>query len=558
MYRRVAPDPTERVAARSVAAARLAVLIPVAAAGSFNTDVPGRTQAFFLLTGLVAVPWAVVVLFASESGRDSVATSGWAADLLTVFALQALVPSRASLALVLSVAVVVAAGYLVRTVPARTIGAAAVGLTFLAQLVTGKPLGAADLTLYAAIVVTVTIVAERVAADRRRASELAHRLEGRAAAILDKVADAVVLTGGDGAVRSLNPAAHRLFGTPPRPFAHCSEVLGLHLGERALDCTGGCPLLVAATDQAGVRVWRALPDGRRQPLLAAAALVGSDGTAEVVHSLRDITKLVEADEAKTLFLATTSHELKTPLTVITGFASTMVRRPDLDPETRQAAAAAIHRRALELSRIVDRLLMSSRIEAGRLNLTLTDVDVATLVTDRVAAVRAATDRDVAAAVDVVPPAQANADAVATVVDHLVDNALKYAPEGRVAVAVSLRDGAVELRVSDDGVGMDAEQAEHCFDKFWQADASDARRFGGTGIGLYIVRSLVEAMNGTITVRSALGEGTEFTVRLATVGAEPVASMAGAPVPVPEPRAGEASMIREFMRQIGVADGGGPR
>jgi signal transduction histidine kinase len=155
-------------------------------------------------------------------------------------------------------------------------------------------------------------------------------------------------------------------------------------------------------------------------------------------------------------------------------------------------------------------------------------------------------------VDVVPPAQANADAVATVVDHLVDNAVKYAPDGRVAVAVALREGAVELRVSDDGVGMDAEQAEHCFDKFWQADASDARRFGGTGIGLYIVRSLVEAMGGTITVRSSLGAGTEFTVRLATSAATPPAAQH---IPaLPEQRAGEASMIREFMRQIGVADG----
>jgi signal transduction histidine kinase len=288
-------------------------------------------------------------------------------------------------------------------------------------------------------------------------------------------------------------------------------------------------------------VWRALPDGKRQPLLASAALV--DDGAEVVHSLRDITKLVEADEAKTVFLATTSHELKTPLTVINGFASTLLRQPDIDPGTREVALTAIHRRAQELSKIVDRLLMSSRIEAGRLSLAVEQVNVAELVRDRVLPVPAATGRDVVLDVTDAPDAYANADAVATVVDHLVDNALKYAPDGQVRVAVGADGGAVVLRVRDDGVGMDAEQAEHCFDKFWQADASDARQFGGTGIGLYIVRSLVEAMGGTIEVRSALGAGSEFAVRLASV--EPV-------IALPDQRAPEASMIREFMRQIGVA------
>jgi signal transduction histidine kinase len=545
VYGRSRDEGSERVAARSVAAARLAVLLPVAAAGSFLSGLSGRAQAFYLLVGLVAVPWAVVVLFATESARRTVAASGWVADLLTVFALQVLLPAHARVALVVSVAVVVAAGYLVRTVATRTIAATALVLTLCARLATGGPLTATELTLYAAIVVAVTVVAERVAVERRHAAALAHRLEGRAAAILDKVADAVVLTDEAGLVRSLNPSARRLFGAVAYPPPHCAEALRLHLGERALDCTNGCPLVGTAGDSQGVRVWRPLPDGRRQPLLASAALVGDAGAgAEVVHSLRDITKLVEADEAKTLFLATASHELKTPLTVINGFASTLLRRPDVDAETRTVALTAIHRRGIELSKIVDRLLMSSRIEAGRLQLAIEPLDLAALVRDRVAAVPAATGRHVTVDVADVPPALGNADAVATVIDHLVDNALKYAPQGSVAVRVTARGTAVEIVVSDTGVGMDADQAEHCFDKFWQADASDARRFGGTGIGLYIVKSLVDAMGGDIAVTSELGAGTAFTVTLPTRARV---------VEVPEQREGESSMIREFMRQIGVGD-----
>jgi K+-sensing histidine kinase KdpD len=96
--------------------------------------------------------------------------------------------------------------------------------------------------------------------------------------------------------------------------------------------------------------------------------------------------------------------------------------------------------------------------------------------------------------------------------------------------------------------MDAEQANRCFERFWQAESTDVRRFGGTGIGLYIVHSMVEAMGGSVTVRSEPGQGSTFTVRLGT-SAVPLAA-----VPEPrEPGLGEATSIREFMRQIGVPE-----
>jgi len=101
-------------------------------------------------------------------------------------------------------------------------------------------------------------------------------------------------------------------------------------------------------------------------------------------------------------------------------------------------------------------------------------------------------------------------------------------------------------VSDEGIGMDAEQAAQCFDKFWQAEQGDVRRFGGTGIGLYIVRSLVEAMGGRISVRSTVGAGTTFVVEL----------LPGGPSSLPDDDrrgVGESTMIREFMRQIGVPE-----
>src|SRR5262249_47305793 len=136
-----------------------------------------------------------------------------------------------------------------------------------------------------------------------------------------------------------------------------------------------------------------------------------------------------------LFLATASHELKTPLTVISGFASTLMRYKDLDDDTKSAALDAICTRSQELTRIVDRLLLSSRIEAGRLELNLGEVDVARILRERTGACAAAMGRIINCTVpDVMPGARGNTDALCTIVDHLLDNGIKYSP-GRQPIEV---------------------------------------------------------------------------------------------------------------------------
>lgn len=195
----------------------------------------------------------------------------------------------------------------------------------------------------------------------------------------------------------------------------------------------------------------------------------------------------------------------------------MLVLPDnpMSEDERRAALRAIDARARQLTGIVDRLLLSSRIEAGRIDLTLGAVDATPILRELVIAVRAATARDITVEIDDELPALAvDPAAFATVVDHLLDNAVKYSPGGGPVILFATAVGDhVELTISDEGVGMTDEQAAHCFDRFWQAELTDVRRFGGTGIGLYIVRSLVEAMNGRIMVSSAPGEGAAFTVEL---------------------------------------------
>ncbi|HJR19120.1 MAG TPA: PAS domain-containing sensor histidine kinase [Actinomycetota bacterium] len=407
--------------------------------------------------------------------------------------------------------------------------------------------------------------AEQIAHEAALALQAAHLYERalsekeKSKAILDRVADAVVVTDASGTILQWNPAAERTFGRPAGGAlgGRCGAVLDLRTDDRELVCTGGCPLLeLAGTDPGlGTELWRQRGAGDRQPLIGTAQAVrDSEGKiSEVVHSFRDITRLKEADEAKALFLATASHELKTPLTVIQGFAQTLLRSAAPDG-LRDEALRAIERRAIELDGIVNRLLLSSRIEAGRMILELSQVEIDPIVSERVAAFSQATGRAVGYRMPgEAPRALADPSGISIVVDHLLDNAIKYSPGGEpVIVTVRVHGEAVEIVVTDQGIGMDAEQVLHCFDKFWQAESRNDRRFGGTGIGLFIVRSLVDSMRGSIRVRSEPGEGSEFTISLKPAdGREAPAATEQPAEPAPRRGVGEASVIREFMRQIGV-------
>jgi signal transduction histidine kinase len=411
------------------------------------------------------------------------------------------------------------------------------------------------LALYPFALISLGWLLDVAATERGQARAGLIRLHDKSDAILSGIAEAVVVTSATGRVEQHNPAAARTFGwgadVVGRP---CATALGLWADVREFDCSTGCPLLALPLDAGDADVWRWVGPGQRQPLLASVApVVDENGTVvEVVHSFRDITRIKAADEAKTLFLATASHELKTPLTVIRGFSQLLLTPGlDLGADDRRTALTAIDIRAAQLTGIVDRLLMSSRIESGRIELALTPVAIEPILRERVEALDAATGRiaDLDAAADL-PDALVDRDAFTTVVDHLLDNAVKYSPNGGpITVGVGADDGRIILTVSDEGVGMTEEHLAHCFDRFWQAEATDVRRFGGTGLGLYIVRSLVEGMGGRVDVASRPGEGSAFTV---TVRRADRATIALVIEPEAPPTGhGEPSMIREFMRQLGV-------
>jgi len=386
--------------------------------------------------------------------------------------------------------------------------------------------------------------------------EQAESRRERSEAILGRVGDAIVITDRSGRIVEWNRAAEVMFGTRARDAIarSCSVVLGLNMDDQPVACATACPLLKQDSLEER-QLWRAGGNGRTQPILANVARIDdAEGNVfEVIHSFRDITKLKEADDAKAMFLATASHELKTPLTVIKGFAQILSEVGDkAAPEERREALVAIERRTDELAKIVDRLLLSSKIETGRTELKTGPYELDPIFRERCESLRAASGRDVVIeTAGATPKAMVDPDAFVTVLDHLLDNAVKYSPNGEpIRTRLSHDERRIALEVADSGIGMDAEEAGHCFDRFWQAESTDRRRFGGTGIGLYIVRSLVEAMGGRVGVESARGEGSRFTVSLNRGDVEP-------PPPAraePAQGVGEQSVIREFMRQVGIRDG----
>lgn len=389
--------------------------------------------------------------------------------------------------------------------------------------------------------------------ERRMSAGQLSAVAGRTEAVLAGIGDAVVVTGPAGRIRQFSQAAQQTFGCPDdAAVGHaCHQILELRDDLVELDCSGGCPL-IGLDGSAGEReLWRPLATGVRQPLLASARAVRDrEGRIEeVVHSFRDITSVKLADEAKTLFLATASHELKTPITVIRGFAELLAARPELSDEQRRVALQTIEARSIELNHIVDRLLLTARIDAGKIDIQLEELDLVPIVQSRIGDVAGATTRtiDLALPDGPVPPVSAASGPVATVLEHLLENALKYSPGGEpVHVTVATTADAVELAVADRGVGMTPAQQAQCFERFWQAEPSDVRRFGGSGIGLYLVRSLVRGMHGDVWVDSTPGQGSTFTVALRRADVVSTESAEQAPASV-----GERTIIEEFMRQVGV-------
>ena len=227
-----------------------------------------------------------------------------------------------------------------------------------------------------------------------------------------------------------------------------------------------------------------------------------------------------ASRLKDEFLATLSHELRTPMTPILGWAQILKRLVHEDAKLLQAAEV-IERNALVQTRIIDDLLDMSRIVSGKLRLDVRGYDLREVVDAAVEAVQAAAAARglvLEARVDPgVPPMHGDPGRIQQVLWNLLSNAIKFTREGRVALVAEVVDDTVRITVADTGLGIAPQFLPHVFDRFRQADSTATREHGGLGLGLAIVRQLVEMHGGSVAVDSAgEGQGATFTVVLPVV------------------------------------------
>lgn len=228
--------------------------------------------------------------------------------------------------------------------------------------------------------------------------------------------------------------------------------------------------------------------------------------------------LEEANRVKADFLATTSHELRTPLTSIIGFSRILVDGYVSDPAEQRDLIADVHRSALHLLSLVDDILDLSRIEAGRLEITLEPVNLAGLIEEVVTLTQVQADTKGLAlhaeAIENVPSVGADRSRMRQILLNVIGNAIKFTEGGEIRVSAAMdSDGAhVRVDVTDTGIGIAVEQLPLVFEKFRQLDASHTRKRWGSGLGLAISKALIERMGGTIRVRSeGLGTGTSVTI-----------------------------------------------
>ena len=314
-------------------------------------------------------------------------------------------------------------------------------------------------------------------------------------AVIDSSADGIAVLDGNGLVRQWNPAAHALTGVS------------------AAQATGKPPPF--PLPEPGATLTCRLPSDRWIDVLCTVL----EGRDEQVVDFRDITAAKELEEAKDLFLATTSHELRTPITVVQGFASTLANRWDKLPDRdRRMAVQTIAERAESLARLVDQLLLGSRAGANRLTVKNEPFDLARLLMDAAKVFRPLSDRHILITdiADDLPQAHGDPAATDSIVGQLLENAFKYSPDGgtvTIAAAAIPESGQIEVSVQDEGIGIAAADVERVFERFVQGEAGDRRRFGGIGLGLYIVRQLARAQGGEVAASSRADGGTRMLLQL---------------------------------------------
>jgi signal transduction histidine kinase len=337
-----------------------------------------------------------------------------------------------------------------------------------------------------------------------------------AARVLEHIGDGVFMLDDNGVIRLWNRAAETV------TQLRAEDVVGRRADEAIPGWAAIAPRIPVASAPPAASGAETLPLelSDRELWLSIAAVGFSEGT---VYAFRDLTEERALEELRSDFVSTVSHELRTPLAAVYGAALTL-QRPDLalDESQRGNLLDVIASESERLARTVNDILSASRLDAEHLYLEIGSHDAGELARTVIQAAEVHLPPKIELELSCepgLPPVAGDPDKVRQVLTNLVDNAIKYSPDGGpVEVGVLRRDHCVRFRVADRGIGIPQVEQRRIFDKFYRVDPNLTRGVGGTGLGLYICRELVGRMAGTIWVESREGEGSRFSFELPAASA----------------------------------------
>jgi PAS domain S-box-containing protein len=339
--------------------------------------------------------------------------------------------------------------------------------------------------------------------------------------------DVIVQRDGSGRITFANEGYASLVGRPRQTLIGARTCPRVTEMGRVRPRTDGAKLVDEALET---------PDGVRWFAWIETPVHARNGAIEVLRAGREITERVvteraladertraeAASEAKSRFLATVSHEFRTPLNGILGMADLLLDTPlDLEQNT---YIRAIKTSGGALLSLIDEILDFSKIEAGKIDIASEPFDLQSLVegiVELLAPKAQGKGIEIASHIAVGVPSRVigDADRLRQILVNLAGNAVKFTDQGGVGIEVSSSDGRMRISVSDTGPGIAVDRIPQLFEEFEQGDGSPARKHGGTGLGLAISRRIVERMDGEITVDSAPGAGARFTITLPLPAAE---------------------------------------
>jgi PAS domain S-box-containing protein len=376
--------------------------------------------------------------------------------------------------------------------------------------------GGNDVELFEALVAQMSTAVRnaRLQRERRRleAAEAAARAVAaereQAARVLEAIGDGVFVLDADGVVQFWNRAAKLMTGLAADRL--CGTALAAVLPEwptlsQRISIAHGHEVPRPAT--VPVRI------GEHDLWLSFVAV---ESAAGVIYAFRDLSEEVRLEEEKSDFVATISHELRTPMAAVYGAATTLLHRDEeLGRDHRRALLEMLAAEAKRLADITEEVLLTSQIDHGDVRLDQQPIDVADVVRTTIATMESQLQ---AMRLDLeipseLPAAAGDADRLRQVLVNLLDNAVKYSDADQVSVRVGIANGQIFIAVGDEGRGIAMADHERIFEKFYRADPQLRHAPSGTGLGLYIARELTERMGGSLALTSEPGRGSTFTIAL---------------------------------------------